>query len=162
MIKYIIIIVLVGTGYYFLDPSNRAAISSVTDVFNRMSTFVSTTKLPSINSNDENETTTVYKYQDQKGQWHYSNQPNDSKENVITDHYDNNANVISSVKPSPATETISKPENTSADTDDDISASPFTVYTEPGKIKKLFQNSKSIQQKLNQRKQTLDKQIDAL
>jgi hypothetical protein len=120
-------------------------------------TSLSLPKLPDVPSLSDDEkkapsVTTVYKWQDENGEWHFSNQPPPEgvARKVIT--YRSDANVIQPPKASP------KPAQPSGEPE--TSASPLLPITNPGKVKKLMDDAKNIENLLQDRQEQMDKRME--
>jgi hypothetical protein len=86
--------------------------------------------------------TTVYKWQDKSGQWHFSNQPPPPGTAVSVKTYRTDSNVMAA--PSTAAEA------TPADDPGD------TSLLDPSRIKQLIQDAKNVQKLMDKRQQQLD------
>jgi hypothetical protein len=111
--------------------------------------------VPSLGSDNDKNTpsvTTVYKWQDENGEWHFSNQPPPEgvARKVIT--YRSDANVIQAPKDSPQP---AKPSS-----EPETSASPLLPFTDPGKVKKLIDDAKNIENLLQDRQEQMDKRLE--
>lgn len=113
-------------------------------------------EIPGLSKDDGKEkqsgSTTVYKWQDQNGEWQFSNQPPPEgvASKVIT--YRSDTNVIQSAKP-PA-----KPAST-ADAETP-SANPLLPITNPEKVKKLMDDAKNIEKLLQDRQDQMDQGLE--
>jgi len=102
--------------------------------------------------------TTVYSTRDETGVIEFSDSLPTDNTNTKSITIDSNANLIPAV---PVNKKMSvKNEHSAKDSFADIS--PITPYTDPGKIKQLLNDTKNIQDSLNNRKTNLDKQLNDL
>lgn len=97
-------------------------------------------------------TTTVYKWQDKNGEWHFSNQPpaEGVASKVIT--YRSDTNVIQSTKAPAKPEPASEPETPTAN--------PLLPITNPEKVKKLMDDAKNIEKLLQDRQEQMDQRVE--
>ncbi len=124
--------------------------------FSLPDSIISPSITSSITSNEKPDSkTTVYKWQDSNGKWHFGDTP-PSTGNYATEQVSN----VQTLKMHTPTNT---PSNTKIVTDqsnnDSPSASPFTPFTEPEKIQKLIKGAQGIEGVLQQRKEAMDSQI---
>ncbi|MBB1367949.1 DUF4124 domain-containing protein [Pseudoalteromonas sp. SR44-5] len=93
-------------------------------------------------------TTVIYKWQDQQGQWHYSDQPNPNgtSEKVILDPRDITVT---------AAEDTSILKGTSKTTNMSLMPNSSSVY-DPAVMKKLFEDAEQVKEQLEHRTKSLD------
>jgi hypothetical protein len=93
--------------------------------------------------------TTVYKWQDKSGQWHFSNQPPPP-------------GTASSVKTYRADSNIMQAPPAAADATpaDDPSDTALLPLTDPSRIKQLIHDAKNVQNLMDQRQQQLDDNVE--
>ncbi len=95
----------------------------------------------------------VYKWQDERGQWHYSNEPTPQAQAGETIYVDTNTNVIQSFVPELPEE---EPETVAP-------ASPVTapivptILPDPEQVNKLIESAMGVEEMLQQRKMQQDK-----
>ena len=114
------------------------------------------TELPDLNVDDISNTftetkTTVYKWKDEKGQWHFSQEkPEHLKTQKLVI-----SNKINTIKAPPKRPTASKAKKTTAATSDANFNHIGDVYS-PTRIKKLMDDAKNMQNVSDNRAATLD------
>ncbi len=96
------------------------------------------------------EPTTVYKWQDEKGQWHFSSMPPEV-ETAETMELDGNINTMDAFVPPPKEETTVA---TGIDTGG-MPAGPMTVS--PNQLKQTMETVTNLQETIDQRKADIDK-----
>ena len=121
------------------------------DTLAMAATLVSETSqkvVESITNESSVATTVIYKWQDQQGQWHYSDQPNPegTSEKVILDPRD--ITVV-------AAEDTSILKGTSKTTNMSLMPNSGSVY-DPVVMKKLFEDAEQVKEQLEQRTKSLD------
>ncbi len=161
MIRLLIIILIVVVGAAALTELNPSAQQSTNPIVKGLATVQSwfrgssAPKLPGIN--EENETT-IYKWQDDSGEWHFSNQPPPADVNSSVKTYDNNVNITQTPPPAPVE---NKPEQPARTTDDiPKTAAPLLPITDPERVKQLIEDAKNVRELVGNRQQTLDAQIE--
>ena len=115
MIRILIVILIVVVGAAALTQLNPSADKSTNPILKGLATVQSWFKASSVAkspNSDENETT-VYKWQDKSGEWHFSNQPPPAGTSSSVKKYRSDTNITQAPPPSPAE---SKPEQAQAAT----------------------------------------------
>lgn len=91
--------------------------------------------------------TTVYKWKDKNGEWHFSNQPPPEGVAAEITIYRSDVNVM----PSPKADT--SPEEKAANNPGDI---PLLPITDPARVKQLIDDAKNVQNLADERQQQID------
>ena len=104
--------------------------------------------------NKEADTTTVYKWQDESGEWHFSNNPpaEGIAHQVVTYRADTNT-LSMPTTPSPG----SRPTEEDNDTAPQSSAE---LMPTPGRIQKLLNDARAVQDLMDNRQQQLDQTME--
>lgn len=106
--------------------------------------------------NMEDQSRTVYKWRDKEGNWQFSNQaPTEDIATSVT-VYRSDANVIQAVKPpepEPETE-VTEAESTPVDT-----PPPLVPIADPERVQKLMDDTRNIQNILDQRQEDMNKRL---
>lgn len=159
MIRILIIALIVLVGAAVLTQLNPGAEKSANPIIKGLAVVqswfkgASAPKLPGI-GRDKNETA-VYKWQDKKGEWHFSNQPPPAGVASSVKTYRSDVNITQAPpliesKPAPPDKTAPLPETTS----------PLLPITDPERVKQLIEDARNVQGLVNNRQQKLDAQID--
>ncbi len=162
MIRLLIILLIVLVGAAALTELNPSAENSTNPIIKGLATVQSwfrgssTPKLPGM---DENETT-VYKWQDDSGEWHFSNQPPPVGVASSVKTYRSDINITQAPSPPlpPVENATKEPDKKTADIPQ--TASPLLPITDPERVKQLIDDAKNVQNLVGNRQQTLDAQID--
>ncbi len=160
MIRLLIIILIVLVGAAALTQLNPSAEKSTNPIVKGLATIQSwfrgssAPKLPGMSENE----TTVYKWQDDSGEWHFSNQPPPAGVDSSVKTYRSDINITQAPPPPPPIEnTTEEPDKKTADIPQ--TASPLLPITDPERVKQLIDDAKNVQDLVNNRQQTLDAQI---
>lgn len=99
--------------------------------------------------------TTIYKWQDEKGRWHFSEGPpmNKSAEKVVVS---NKVNTMPAPPKIDNQDNSNNPHQPKAIISDDFSTSPGITSVPIGRVKKLMQDAQKMQQVNDDRAQILD------
>jgi len=159
MIRLLIIILIVLVGAAALTELNPSAEQSTNPIIKGLGTVQSwfrgssAPKLPSL---DEDEIT-IYKWQDDSGEWHFSNHPPAAGITSSVNVYRSDVNITQAP---PSTPVDSKPEQPDEKASDiPKTAAPLLPITDPERVKQLIEDAKNVQDLVNNRQQTLDAQI---
>lgn len=159
MIRFLIIILIVLVGAAALTQLNPSAKETTNPILkglaNVRSWFVGSPapKKP-LAEKDENETK-VYKWQDESGEWHFSNQPPPGGMTSSVETYRNDVNITQA--PSPIEE--EKPALAETGTDIPQTAAPLLPITDPERVQQLIEDAKNVQKLVDQRQQQIDEQL---
>ncbi|VAX04199.1 hypothetical protein MNBD_GAMMA19-481 [hydrothermal vent metagenome] len=161
MIRLLIIILIVLVGAAALTQLNPSAEKSTNPIIKGLATVQSWfrgSSAPKLPGMDENETT-VYKWQDDSGEWHFSNQPPPAGVDSSVKTYRSDINITQAPPPPPPIEnTTEEPDKKTADIPQ--TASPLLPITDPERVKQLIDDAKNVQGLVGNRQQALDAQID--
>jgi len=147
----IILIIALVAGAFFLTPDNPDDGSPA--LLQGLSQIRSMTEGL---GNEESKTTTVYKWQDADGEWHFSNTPPPEGIASQVQTYRADTNVIQAPQPQkPATAT--PPPNNAPPTEPDTG---IPGLPSPDKVKKLMDDARAVQDLSNNRMDVLNRQID--
>lgn len=97
---------------------------------------------------EQSQPTTVYKWQDENGQWHFSSTPPDL-ETAETMELDGNINIMDAFEPPPR-------EETTVATGDAMSPVPGLTTATPSQIQEAMETVTNLQETIDQRKEDLD------
>jgi len=103
----------------------------------------------------ESKTTTVYKWQDADGEWHFSNNPPPQGVASQVQTYRADTNVIQAPRPPKTAAAPPANEATPAEADSGIPGLPS-----PAKAKKLLDDARAVQDLNDNRMDVLNRQID--
>jgi hypothetical protein len=160
MIRFLIIILIVLVGAAALTSLNPSAEQTTNPILKGLANVRSwfagspAPKKP-LAEKDENETK-VYKWQDELGEWHFSNQPPPSGVSSSVETYRNDVNVTQA--PPPIEE--EKPEAEETGTDIPQTAAPLLPITDPERVQQLIEDAKNVQNLVDQRQEQIDQQLE--
>ncbi len=141
LISSVLVLVIGTSGLFFLKRPDGQPWLSVSD-------FVpETTSIPTLLEATSKGEIQVYRWQDKNGHWHLSDQP-PAGEPFDTVNVDPNTNLIQGVS--------SEPDAQDEDPQKSVSApipSPLTIS--PGKVQKLIEDAKNVQELANERERQL-------
>ncbi len=160
MIRLLIIILMVLVGAAVLIGLNPSAEKSTNPIIKGLATVQSWfrgSSAPKLLGMDENETT-VYKWQDDLGEWHFSNQPPPTGVTSSVKTYRSDVNITQAPPPPPTESAAEEPDKKTADIPE--TATPLLPITDPERVKQLIEDAKNVQGLVGKRQQTLDAQID--
>ncbi len=156
----IILIALVGAAALTeLNPSAEKSTSPITKGLATVHSWFRGSSAPKLPGMDENETI-VYKWQDDSGEWHFSNQPPPAGVTSSVKTYRSDINITQAPPPPPAPveSTPEKPDKKTADIPQ--TASPLLPITDPERVKQLIDDAKNVRDLVGNRQQALDAQIN--
>lgn len=158
MMRLLIVILIVVVGAAALSQLNPSAEKSTNPIINGLAAVQSWFRGASAPKQSGNEKeTTVYKWQDAEGAWQFSNQPPPAGVASSVTTYRSDTNITQpppapvEKKPEPAAEQATAIPTTPA---------PLLPITDPERVKQLIDDAKNVQNLVNDRQSTLDKQID--
>ena len=161
MIRLLIIILIVLVSAAALTVLNPSAEKSTNPIIKGLATVQSwfrESSAPKLPGMDENETT-VYKWRDNSGEWHFSNQPPPAGVASSVKTYRSDINITQTPPPPPPVENATEePDKKTADIPQ--TASPLLPITDPKRVKQLIDDAKNVQDLVNNRQKALDAQID--
>ncbi|MBN4079106.1 DUF4124 domain-containing protein [Beggiatoa alba] len=158
MIRFLIIILIVLVGGAALTELNPGAEQSTNPILKGLGTVRSwfddaTTSIP-LMTPDANETK-VYKWQDDSGAWHFSNNPPPVGVNGSVEIYRSDINITQAPPP---IEIMPKPANDTAAIPD--SPSPLLPITDPGRVKQLIEDAKNVQNRVTDRQKNIEQSLN--
>lgn len=106
--------------------------------------------------NDDAGKTTVHKWQDANGQWHYSDEAPEGAESE-TLVVDPDVNVMDAVPVNKTGQTI---DNTPAETDSTEISQPLIPLPTPGRVKESLQKTRDAKQQVEDRNQAQKEALD--
>lgn len=159
MIRLLIVILIVVVGAAALSQLNPSADKSTNPIVKGLATVQSWFRgasAPKQPGQDKNETI-VYKWQDTTGAWHFSNQPPPTGVASSVKTYRSDVNITRTPPPLSA-----KPESTTASKPAAIpeTAAPLLPITDPARVKQLIEDAQNVQNLVDDRQKSLDKQIE--
>ncbi len=161
MIRLLIIILIVlvsAAALTALNPSAEKSTNPIIKGLTAVQSWFRESSAPQLPDMDENETT-VYKWQDDSGKWHFSNQPPPAGVDSSVKTYRSDINITQAPPlPSPVESAPEKPDKKT--TDIPQTASPLLPITDPERVKQLIDDAKNVQNLVNNRQKLLDAQID--
>lgn len=145
-----IIVAVAGAVFYSVNRSEGGA----APLFRGLAEVRSLTKQA---EPEPSTKTTVYKWQDKHGEWHFSNQapPEGAAAKVIT--YRSDINIISAPKSGDAT----PPENPATSPAADPGKLPLLPLADPGRVKQLIDDAKNVQKLMDGRQQQIDQTVES-
>jgi len=159
MIRLLIIILIVLVGAAALTGLNPATEQGTNPLVKGLATVQSWFRDSSVSSLpgiDENETA-VYKWQDNTGEWHFSNQPPPTGVASSVKIYRNDVNITRTPPPAapvPVENAPRQPDKKATDIPE--TAVPLLPITDPGRVKQLIEDAKNVQGLVDKRQQNLD------
>ncbi len=145
----IVLLIVLVAGAFFLAPDDPDDDSPA--LLQGLSQIRSMTE----GLGDEKSTTTVYKWQDTDGEWHFSNTPPPQGIASQVQTYRADTNVIQA--PRPQQKPAAPAEN---DTPPSESGPGIPGLPSPAKAKKLLDDARAVQDLNNNRMDVLNRQID--
>ena len=152
-----------ATAYVmYLNGHNPLELVGVTNIYDKSSTFIQGVE----NAVDEgvsisppsSSSETIYKWQDDAGQWHYSATISDMNASVQTLKINPNVNVIASEPVKKVVHTASYSNKGKAPAQN-ATGTPISGMTSPGAIKQVFEDAKNVQSLLESRQKA---QLEAM
>lgn len=166
MIRILIVLLIVVVGAAALTTLNPLSDKSTNPIIKGLNSIQAWFKQPptipqtinptetSQQPRDDNETK-VYKWQDQAGEWHFSNEPPPAGISSSVKIYRSDVNITPA--PSAVVTTPEEPPQAAAIPD---TASPLLPITDPERVKQLIEDAKNVQNLVDSRKKTIDQQVD--
>jgi Domain of unknown function (DUF4124) len=155
MIRILIIVLIVLAGAAALTELNPSAEKTTNPIMKGLNTvrgwFGSSDALTLPDANK----TTVYKWQDATGEWHFSNQPPPAGINSSVKTYRSDVNITQA----PAPPVAPKPEPTEKSAAIPKGPAPLLPITDPGRVEQLIDDAKNVQKLVNDRQKNLDAQL---
>ncbi len=164
MMRLLIVILIVVVGAAALSHLNPSADKSANPIIKGLATVQSwfrgssAPKLPGNDTFGKKSETTVYKWQDMAGDWHFSNQPPPAGVASSVKTYRSDVNITQAPPPLPAVG--KKPEVPEKTRAIPKNPAPLLPITDPERVKQLIEDAKNVQNLVNDRQKTLDKQIE--
>ena len=149
----IVLIIVLVAGAFFLAPDNPDDGSPA--LLQGLSQIRSMTEGL---GNAENKTTTVYKWQDADGEWHFSNTPPPQGVASQVQTYRADTNVIQAPRQQQKPIAATPPQSSAPPTEPDPG---IPGLPSPAKAKKLLDDARAVQDLHNNRLDVLNQQIDA-
>jgi Domain of unknown function (DUF4124) len=157
MIRILIIVLIVLAGAAALTELNPSVEKTTNPIIKGLNTvrgwFSNSTTLP-LPGADKNKTT-VYKWQDASGEWHFSNQPPPAGTSSSVKTYRSDVNITQAPPPPVA----AKPEPTENAATIPTGPAPLLPITDPGRVKQLIEDAQNVQKLVGERQQKLDEQL---
>jgi len=160
MIRLLIIILIVLVGAAALTELSPSAEQGTNPLIKGLATIqswfrgASVPKLPIINENE----TTIYKWQDDSGEWHFSNQPPPAGVASSVKIYRSDVNITRTPPPTPEESSPGQPDKKTADIPE--TTVPLLPITDPERVKQLIEDAKNVQDLVRNRQKALDAQIE--
>ncbi len=147
----IVLIIVLVAGAFFLAPQNAddtgpALLQGLSQIRSMTETLDDT----------DSKTTTVYKWQDADGEWHFSNTPPPPGVASQVQTYRADTNVIQAPQTPKAPATVAPKRQAAAEAPD----SSIPGLPSPDKVKKLMDDARAVQDINNDRMDVLNRQID--
>lgn len=161
MIRFLIIILIVLVGAAALSELNPKAEQSTNPLLKGLAHVrswfidVSISKNIPLVTPDENETT-VYKWQDDTGEWHFSGQPPPAGISSSVETYRSDVNLTQA--PPPPVEAKPDPVENTADIPSGSAA--LLPITDPERVKQLIEDAKNVQNLVNERQQNIEQHLN--
>lgn len=143
--------VLGGGAYLIISPVGP---TNVTTHFRN-----TITKISGWLSGDDPSITTIYKQQDEQGQWHFSDRHTSDDRSTDSVSYRSDTNVIPALPADDITAGSNHPEQDNGQSAPP-STSPLLPFTHPQKVQQLINDARNIEGLLQRRKETMDQTID--
>jgi len=163
MMRILIIILIVLVGAAVLSQLSPSAEKSTNPIIKGLATVQSwfpgaaAPKLPGSDAASDDKQTIVYKWQDNAGEWHFSNQPPPKNIASSVKTYRSDINITQT----PSLPPVETKQPTSAKPRDiPTSAAPLLPITDPERVKQLIDDAKNVQNLVNNRQMTLNKNIE--
>jgi Domain of unknown function (DUF4124) len=157
MIRILIIVLIVlvgGAALTGLNPSADKTTNPIVKGLNTVRGWFSSSDALKLPGADKNETT-VYKWQDATGEWHFSNQPPPAGTSSSVKTYRSDVNITQPPPPPVAP----KPEPVEKAAAIPSGPAPLLPITDPGRVKQLIDDAQNVQKLVNERQQKLDEQL---
>jgi len=156
MIRLLIIILIVLVGAAALSGLNPSAEQSTNPLIKGLATVQSWFReapIPKLPGTDNSETS-VYKWRDSSGEWHFSNQPPPAGVASSVKIYRSDINITQT----PPTPVKNEPEQPPEKKTTNIpeTAAPLLPITNPERVKQLIKDAKNVQGLVDNRQQDLD------
>ena len=100
-----------------------------------------------------NTTTTIHRWQDSAGNWHYSDSPSDASSSE-TIEINSDLNIINAINTQAQTQQPTKPREPIEQTDN--APSPLDLLPTPSKVEALLESAKNVENMLQERKAQQD------
>jgi hypothetical protein len=113
-----------------------------------------TSAISSLGDSKPSEPTTIYKWQDEQGVWHYSDKPNAFGDSQMVELDPNKITVMAAEDTSILNNLNTKPKN------EPMNPAIGLTTIKPGEVKQLVEDAKNIQQLMDNRQKQLEEQID--
>jgi hypothetical protein len=161
MIRFLIIILIVLVGAAALTSLNPSAEDTTNPILKGLANVRSwftcspAPKLPLPEVEKDENATKVYKWQDESGEWHFSNQPPPSGVASSVETYRSDVNITQA--PPPPVEEKQEPAET--DTEVPQTAVPLLPITDPERVQKLIEDAQNVQKLVDQRQEQIDQQL---
>lgn len=163
MVRILIVILLVVVGAAALTELNPAAQQSTNPLIRGLASvhawFRNSPASNPLTAGKEKETR-VYKWQDARGEWHFSNQPPPAGTASSVKIYRSDVNITQA--PPPLAEGKSEPARSAPKQAPAIpkTAAPLLPITNPERVKQLIEDAKNVQGLVNKRQQAIDQQVE--
>ncbi len=142
----IILLIVLAAGAWFLAPdrvdeTSPALLRGLAEIRQQ------------IEQKEETTTTTVYKWRDEAGEWHFSNRPPAPDTAVEVHTYRSDSNIV------PAPQAPSPPPTARAPASEN--SLPIPGLPAPTTVEKVLDDARQVQKTHRDRQQNIDQQIDA-
>ncbi|NND65012.1 MAG: DUF4124 domain-containing protein [Gammaproteobacteria bacterium] len=163
---WLIVIVALVAPFFIKGPSGEPlwSIDAVTAKFQLVKNTVlyKSKKLVARDKEKNLEPISVYKYQDEQGNWHYSDEPS-GHPNEQSELVDPNRNVVPAYQPiNPTGPDVAEPDNTQSSSESNetvIGDIDLPMILQPVKIDQLIEDTHSVRDELEKRPQKFESQM---
>lgn len=145
-----------GKAWLSLDAITQSIAAKVNDAKFEGQQLIDKTAsgLSSLGKDPAPTTTTIYKWQDEKGVWHYSDKPNAFGDSEQVELDSSKITVMAAEDTRILNSLGQKPKN------EPMNPAIGLTTIKPGEVKQLVEDAKNVQQLMDNRQKQLDEQID--